>query len=226
MTEEEWLTTNDAQRLLSFVKGIATLRKARLLRVAPARLNWTESASYEQYQFAIEAGEKHADGEVSDEKLQQLSGEMYRTISTRVREINSNSSLKIATFLSLAAVQNSRMISSFSGVSWNEAIRHIGGDLPTILHCLFGNPFRPVAFDPRWRTDTAVGIAQQMYDARDFNAMPILADALQDAGCEHTDILNHCRNNQEFGPVSGASSGPNATHVRGCWVVDLVLGKS
>ena len=51
-----------------------------------------------------------------------------------------------------------------------------------------------------------------MYESRDFTAMPILADALQDAGCEHAEILDHCR-----GP------GP---HVRGCWVVDHVLGKS
>ena len=50
------------------------------------------------------------------------------------------------------------------------------------------------------------------HDARDFGLMPILGDALQDAGCEHADILDHCR-----------SAGP---HVRGCWVVDLVLGKS
>jgi hypothetical protein len=51
-----------------------------------------------------------------------------------------------------------------------------------------------------------------MYESRDFGAMPILADALQDAGCDSNDILNHCRD-------------ANATHVRGCWVVDFVLGK-
>jgi hypothetical protein len=50
-----------------------------------------------------------------------------------------------------------------------------------------------------------------MYEFRDLCAMPILGDALQDAGCEHEDILNHCR-----------STDP---HVKGCWVVDLVLGK-
>ena len=75
-----------------------------------------------------------------------------------------------------------------------------------------GNPFRPVVFAPNWRTSTAVALAQLMYDSRDFFQMPILADALQDAGCDNDDILNHCR-----GP------GP---HVRGCWVVDLVLGKT
>jgi hypothetical protein len=67
-------------------------------------------------------------------------------------------------------------------------------------------------FDPAWRTDTALSLARQMYVSRDFGAMPILADALQDAGCENTDILNHCRD-------------ASAPHVRGCWVVDLVLGR-
>jgi hypothetical protein len=85
------------------------------------------------------------------------------------------------------------------------------GVLATILRDVFGNPFRPVAFDPAWRTDTALALARQMYDSRECSAMPILADALQDAGCDSDDILNHCRE--------------PGTHVRGCWVVDLVLGK-
>jgi hypothetical protein len=80
-----------------------------------------------------------------------------------------------------------------------------------LLRDVFGNPFRPVAFAPEWRTDTAVALARQMYDGRDFGAIPILADALQDAGCDSDDILSHCRNPGE--------------HVRGCWVVDFVLGK-
>ncbi len=57
-----------------------------------------------------------------------------------------------------------------------------------------GNPFRPVTFSPSWRTDTTLALARQMYaDSRDFGAMPILADALQDAGCDSADILTHCR---------------------------------
>jgi len=75
-----------------------------------------------------------------------------------------------------------------------------------------GNPFRPVTLDPAWQTPTVTALARQVYESRDFSAMPILADALQDAGCDDEDVLDHCR-----GP------GP---HVRGCWVVDLVLGKS
>jgi hypothetical protein len=78
------------------------------------------------------------------------------------------------------------------------------------LHDIFGNPFRAVTLDPNGLTPTVVALAQ-MYESRDFSAMPILADALQDAGCEDAAILGHCR-----GP------GP---HVRGCWAVDLVLGK-
>jgi hypothetical protein len=79
------------------------------------------------------------------------------------------------------------------------------------LRDVVGNPFCPVAFAPEWRTDTALSLAKQMYKSRDFSAMPILADALQDAGCDSDDILSHCRG--------------EGAHVRGCWVVDLVLGK-
>jgi hypothetical protein len=82
-----------------------------------------------------------------------------------------------------------------------------------LLRELLGNPGKPVAFNPRWCTPTATSIAQQMYESRDFSTMPTLADALQDVGCDNADILNHCRD-------------ANATHVRGCWVVDMVLGKS
>ena len=79
------------------------------------------------------------------------------------------------------------------------------------LRDIFGNPFRPVEFSADWRTDTALSLAHQMYEAREFSAMPILADALQDAGCDNEDVLNHCRGSGQ--------------HVRGCWVVDLVLGR-
>ncbi|MCE9562724.1 MAG: hypothetical protein K8U57_11815 [Planctomycetes bacterium] len=82
-----------------------------------------------------------------------------------------------------------------------------------MLRDLFGNPFRLGMFDTAWRSDTAVSLAKHIYESRDYSAMPILADALQDAGCDHDDILNHCRNSEQV-------------HVRGCWVVDLVLGKS
>jgi hypothetical protein len=82
------------------------------------------------------------------------------------------------------------------------------------LRDLFGNPFRPVILDPTWlcwNDGATVKIAQSLYDGRRFTELPILADALEDAGCTDRAVIEHCR----------AGGG----HVRGCWVVDLLLGK-
>lgn len=81
-----------------------------------------------------------------------------------------------------------------------------------LARCIFGNPYRPVVFDPLWRTESVVVLASSIYADCAFNRLPVLADALEDAGCASDDILTHLR-----GP------GP---HVRGCWVVDRLLGKS
>ena len=81
-----------------------------------------------------------------------------------------------------------------------------------IIRDIFGNPFRPVVADPAWFTPKVVVLATSIYSDRAFDRMPILADALEEAGCVNADVLLHCR-----------SEGP---HVRGYWVVDLVLGKA
>lgn len=78
--------------------------------------------------------------------------------------------------------------------------------------CIVGSPFRPVAFDPRWNTSTVLCLAQAIYADRAFDRLPILADALEEAGCDHLDVLRHCRE--------------EATHARGCWVIDGLLGKA
>jgi hypothetical protein len=80
-----------------------------------------------------------------------------------------------------------------------------------LIRDIFGNPFRPVTVESTWRTHNVTALAQGIYDDRAFERMPILADALEDAGCTNADILEHCRRPGE--------------HCRGCWVVDLVLGK-
>jgi hypothetical protein len=75
--------------------------------------------------------------------------------------------------------------------------------------------FRPVFADPTWLTwqnGTIPKLAQAIYQERAFDGLLVLADALEDAGCTYQDILNHCRSGGE--------------HVRGCWVLDLLLGKS
>jgi hypothetical protein len=61
------------------------------------------------------------------------------------------------------------------------------------LRDIVGNPFRPMLVDPSWLTSTVLELTRQMYESRDFSPMPILADALQDAGCDNDDIPNHCR---------------------------------
>jgi len=80
------------------------------------------------------------------------------------------------------------------------------------LRDVFGNPFRPVSVEPVWLTSTVVALAEGIYQEKAFDRMPILADALQDAGCENEVVLAHCRDE-------------NPVHVRGCWVVDLLTGR-
>ena len=93
-------------------------------------------------------------------------------------------------------------------------VEYGGPDVPVIICALlretFGNPFRRIKPNRGWLTPGVLALARGIYDERAFDRMPILADALRDAGCSEEQILGHCR-----GP------GP---HVRGCWVVDLVLG--
>ncbi len=102
---------------------------------------------------------------------------------------------------------------------------HFDGAVAGVFREVFGCPSEVGHYSPKrvvyrwpprfvraaWRTGTAVELARTMWDARDFSAMPILADALQDAGCDRDDILTHCRD-------------PHAHHTRGCWVLDAVLG--
>jgi hypothetical protein len=99
--------------------------------------------------------------------------------------------------------------------AWSAAISGEESAQSELLRDIIGNPFRPVALDPAWLTrhdGLVVSMAQKMYDSRDFSDMPVLADALEEAGCANQDSLNHCRSGGE--------------HIRGCWVVDALLGKS
>jgi hypothetical protein len=80
-----------------------------------------------------------------------------------------------------------------------------------LLRDIFGNPFHRTVLDPACRTPAAVALARAIYDERLFEDLPVLGDVLEEAGCTDPPVLSHCR-----GP------GP---HVRGCWVVDLVLAK-
>jgi len=91
------------------------------------------------------------------------------------------------------------------------AITILQAPAPALVRDIFGNPFRPVTLDPAWRTATVVALAETIYTDRAFDRLPILADALEEAGCTSADLLNHCRQPGE--------------HVRGCWALDLLLQK-
>jgi hypothetical protein len=93
------------------------------------------------------------------------------------------------------------------------AVRALGAPARVrLLRDLFANPFRPVVMAPEWRTETVLGIARGAYDERAFERLPILGDALDEAGCHSAELLEHCRD--------------EVFHVHGCWALDLVLGES
>ena len=81
-----------------------------------------------------------------------------------------------------------------------------------LLRDIFGNPYRAVCFDPSWITPQVFALAQGIYEQQAFDQMPYLANTLEEAGCMDADILHHCRQ--------------SGKHVKGCWAVDLVLGKA
>jgi hypothetical protein len=83
----------------------------------------------------------------------------------------------------------------------------------TWLDDIFGGPCETRTFPAQWLSESAVALARTAYDTRDFALLPILADALEEAGCDHPDVLAHCRD-------------PKQVHVRGCWVLDGVLGRT
>lgn len=78
------------------------------------------------------------------------------------------------------------------------------------VRCVFGNPFQPIEFDPSWRTESVVGLTHGILADQAFDRLPVLADALEDAGCADAAVLGHLRG--------------GGVHVRGCWCVDGVLG--
>jgi hypothetical protein len=246
MTEAEWRTGTDLDRLFRFVSGRLTDRKVRLLNCASCRLIWRLIDS-ERWRQAVAVAEAFADRGVTLPTLREaweLADADYRAEMTQyaahkkyqamlrycVVSTVSNTAFhesffpafksgngpcvghKAARAVACEAMPpaadpaDDRVRNAFLAVVGDEEKTHL-----PLLRDIAGNPFRPAAADPRWLTSTAVDLAHTMYESRDFSPMPILADALEEAGCGDADVLAHCR-----------GDGP---HVRGCWVVDLLLGK-
>ncbi|HKB00707.1 MAG TPA: hypothetical protein VKD90_00745 [Gemmataceae bacterium] len=221
MTEAEWLTSKNPAPMLISMLGTASERKLRLFGVACCRRCLDHFKDPRELQ-AVLAAEKLADGAISETEREGVQEDLYDLRDTRYDrsggvpelmlclpcvvlafEFTTADAASVAREVVEIASLTARNRQAFADPLLDEQIQFV--------HDIFGNPFRPAAFDPRWCTADVTALARAIYDDRAFDRLPILADALMDAGCGDKQVLGHCR-----GP------GP---HVRGCWVVDLVLGK-
>jgi hypothetical protein len=243
MTEAEWLTATDPTPMLEYICKNTSNRKLRLFATTCCR-RIAHVISDENIRLIVDVSEKYADGMNAS-----LDSEFHDSIFSDFHDYRENRQVTVAEAIALSAVSCLRQDLKCSDASQDSAFvvghlelarqnltkeeeeRTVNSQGATVKNAIisrgrkqelkeqarlirdiFGNPFRPVVVEPSWLTSTVLALTSQMYDSRDFSPMPILADALQDAGCDNEDILNHCRQPSE--------------HVRGCWVVDLILGKS
>jgi hypothetical protein len=209
MTEAEWLACNKPERMMKRFYPRPSSRKYRLFACACCRHSWKVSPPTPSPLAvrAVEVAELFADGLAVETELNDCRTCLLNVIRGRRETDHDDTALCTTGVATVMDAKGASRLCRTVVPSPDQALTQVGFNRD-----IFGNPFRPVTFSPEWRTDTAVSLARQMYESRDFSAMPILADALQDAGCDSADILSHCR-----------GDGP---HVRGCWVVDLVLGKA
>lgn len=237
MTEAEWLVSDDVTTMLTFLEGKVDARKLRLFGVACCNRVWhlmTDARSRKAVKVAV----RFAEGEANErERLQAYLGARAAEESCGrggPPEVHREPAVQAA-IAARQVVGLFRSASDLAGIAdacvrsrrTPHLRRSLGrrplepGDWLAALHERLAQaallrdivgPLRPPLFQDYWRTPTVLAIARSAYDARDFEALPILADALLDAGCECAVLLDHCRQGGE--------------HVRGCWVLDLVLAIS
>jgi hypothetical protein len=221
VTEAEWLAATDFDQIWDALVARATLRKSRLFRCAECRRSWHLLSK--RSRSAVEIAERYADGLSGPEDLVAAEAAALRGGVPDRWTPKDLARLRVIA----AAMSDEHHQATWGSVS----IKSRGPDTqPTpevwsrleLLRDLIGNPFQSATRDPvwlTWNTGTVLRLAGQAYDERQLPAgtldpyrLGLIADALEDAGCTDPDLLGHLR-----GP------GP---HVRGCWAVDLVLGKS
>lgn len=232
MTEAEWLDSTDPTPMLAFVQGKASHRQLRLLAVACCLRIWRLLPVACKNLNNVQ--ERYADGLVTTPEYQAawdlaeteaLAADRdppdtltYATASTGVSNPptipSATSCLDTAASAAACAGAENAQDDEYDATyetAWTQE-RH---EQVRLIREIFGNPFRPVSVNPSWLTwndGTVVKIAQSIYDDRAYDRLPVLADALAEAGCHDADILGHCCN-----------PGP---HVRGCWVVDLLTRRT
>jgi hypothetical protein len=237
MTEAEWLACEDPHEMLDWLAGGAgrvSGRKLQLFGVACCRSRWDLFACGVS-RAAIEAADAFADGRATDadvtaardriECLRAAPPTGATLWDRRTYALGAAASLAKVTpgmwsardasdgvcgLVAAASVPESVSDPAEADEAWQSALIGQAARHANFLRCLFGNPFRPVTAGP-WVTPSAVAVSRDIYDRRDFAALPLLADLLEEAGCPEQSVLDHCRTPGE--------------HARGCWAVDLVLGK-
>ena len=225
MTEAEWISCEKPDLMLRHLKAIGATRWQRGQRRRKLRL--LACAAFGQARHllrpdygvrAIELAERYADGAVEAAELRQLN-QAIRAARLKADTPQWAAEGSIWTLLTpndLTAAELAldqaiwgleREAAPAKPNLFRKSLRQAQTPL---IRDIFGNPFRTVVFDSRWRTADVTGLARAIYEDRAFDRLPLLADALMDAGCADEQVLGHCR-----------SDGP---HVRGCWVVDRELG--
>ncbi len=225
MNEFEWLVSADASTMLRHLGRDRDLdeRKLRLLACAWAGTLWRSMAD-ERSRQAVAVAERFADGLADRSEMLRAfndAREAWEDAEGRWR----GKGVRKGRFIPGArkAVAAARAAKDAADLWWDVGatanLPWLGSPASHNVRCvllreIFGNPFRPARADSAWLTwkgGTVPAMARLIYDDYRFDEMPVLADALQDAGCDNEDVLAHCR---------------GGGHVRGCWVLDLLLGKS
>lgn len=220
MTEQEWTICIDPMPMLQLVKEKVSNRKTRLFSVSCLR-RIQHLFRHEDSLRCLDIAERFAEGKAGIEELRAI-----EELGIWAGDDMSWRSMQDAAvaWAAAAVAHNDGFISALGAVHevrsvfGDDDIRRYGEELAQchLLRDIIGNPFRksPVieCNTLLWGNETVKVLADSIYNGSLFDLMPVLADALEEAGCDNPEILAHCR-----GP------GP---HVRGCWVVDLILGKS
>jgi hypothetical protein len=223
MTEAEWLACADPKKLLKRLHRRTSERKRRLFAIACCRRVWQHFRG-PQCHACLEVAERYADGAAGADEI-STAEEAAMAAYSLCRDAGDRTGTPAADAVYGATCtdvgwdladfsRTGTLAAVVAAVPPVEAKATRAAELAAqleLVRCVFGNSFRPVTVDPHWLTATVRQLAAGIYEERAFDRLPILADALQDAGCNNDDILNHCREPGE--------------HVRGCWVVDLLLGK-
>jgi hypothetical protein len=172
-------------------------RKWRLFACAVARavLDWKSNYGH---RLAVELGEALADGQRPPQSIQVVKNPAAPIWDPRAVSPHDELARRC-----IAETAESWPMSGLADVSDELVV--------SLLREFFPNPFVPLDWNPDWFTTTVRDLARHIDTARAFDSMPILADALQDAGCADEQILTHCRTDHP--------------HARGCWVLDAVLRK-